>query len=90
MMEMGHVFFIGLSGGLRFEDLTIGDDGSGNATNQITASGAFRATLLGVAPDDLLYVTDERAPSGEDSFTYITTDSSGLISDSATVLVEFP
>ncbi len=39
---------------------------------------------------DLLYVTDERPPSGEDSFTYITTDSGGLISDPATVLIEFP
>ena len=40
--------------------------------------------------DDLLYVTDERPPGGQDSFAYQTTDSSGLISDEATVLVDFP
>ena len=42
------------------------------------------------SPDDLLYFTDERPPPGQDSFTYITTDSGGLISDPATVLIEFP
>ena len=43
----------GLVGGLTFADLTIGDDGSGNATIQITSSGEFLATVMGVSAGDL-------------------------------------
>jgi hypothetical protein len=44
---------IKLEGGLTFGGLTIGDDGSGNAFIQITASGEYLAVLTGVAPGAL-------------------------------------
>ena len=43
---------IGLTEGLTFGDLTIGENGTGEATLQVTG-GEFLATLSGVAPGDL-------------------------------------